>query len=184
MPRHGFVIPADVGLANGIRRSLLSDLENWAPCSLTIRVNTSCQTDEYIAHRIGLIPFRRIGNGDEMTLVQTGGIVCADATKGCAFEAVHPGLPIMDLGDDATLDLVIHFDKQKASVHARYSTCAAVGMHRVDDGRHKITFELHDPLVNASEVMMRAIQSLEARVDDCLLQISHQPDPPPKSRCG
>lgn len=184
MSRHGFVIPADVGLANGIRRSLLSDLENWAPCSLTIRVNTSCKTDEYLAHRIGLIPFRRIGNGDEMILQQTGGIVYADAVKGCAFEAVHPRLPIMDLGDDSTADLVVHFDKKKASVHARYSTCTAVGMQRVDDARHKITFELHDPLANASEVMMRAIQALETRVDDSLLQISRQPDPPPKSRCG
>ena len=85
---------------------------------------------------------------------------------------------------EAVVDLVVHFDKKKASVHARYSTCTAVGMQRVDDARHKITFELHDPLVNASEVMMRAIQALETRVDDSLLQISHQPDPPPKSRCG
>ena len=184
MVRSTFDVPVDIGLANAIRRSLTSDLENWAPSSVTIRENTSCQTDEYIAHRIGLIPFRRVGVGDEMTLLKTGGMAVAGDISGLAFEAVHKGIPLMDLADASKLDLTIHFDKKRACTHARYSTCSAVGMKPLDNNTHRISFELHDEQLNASDVILRAIQCVEERVDRALLQLANQPTTPPRSRCG
>lgn len=181
---HAFDVPGDIGLANALRRTLLSDLEAWAPCSVLFRVNTSCQTDEFLSHRIGLIPFRRVGNGDDMTLKKTGGIVTARDVTGCAFEAVHPEIEIMDLGDSSSLDMTIHFDKRRASSHARYSTCAAVGMRQLSRDNHRITFELHDERMRAADVMLRAIDCLEGRVDRALLQLASQPNPPPRSRSG
>ena len=182
--RHAFTIQGDVGFANAIRRTLIEDLENWAPCKVTFRSNTSCQTDEYIAHRIGLIPFRKAGEGNEMTLRHKGGIVYAHHVTGCAFEPIHCDVPIMDLGDDSVLDITIFFDKRKPSKHARYSTCTAVGMEKLEDQRYRITFEMHDDQLNASKVFALALDNLEARVDDCLQKLGNQPDPPPKSRCG
>lgn len=181
---HTFDVPGDTGLANALRRTLLSDLETWAPYKVTFRANTSCQTDEFLSHRIGLIPFRRVGNGNEMTLKKTGGVVTAGDVTGCAFEAVHGGIQIMDLGDSSSLDITIHFDKRRASTHARYSTCAAVGMRQLSRDNHRISFELHDERLRAAEVMLRAMDCLESRVDRALLQLASQPDPPPRSRCG
>ena len=184
MTSHSFDVSGSTGFANALRRTLISDLENWAPCSVTFRVNTSCQTDEFISHRIGLIPFRKVGNGGDMTLRKTGGVATAGDITGCTFEAVYPQIPIMDLSEHSTLDLTIHFDKQQASRHARYSTCAAVGMKLISHNKHRITFELHDEQTRAKDVMLRAIDCLEQRIDKALLQISNQPDPPPRTRCG
>lgn len=184
MVRHSTVVEADEGLANALRRALLADLEAWAPCELTIVRNTSCHTDEYVAHRIGLVPFRRAGAGDTMALKRKGGVAMASDLAGSAFEAVVPDLPIVDLGRDAEVELTVRFDQQSASKHARYSTCAAVGMQKVGARRHKISFELHDDRARPADVFLRAIRSLEARVDDCLLQLARQPDPPPRSMCG
>lgn len=182
--RHTFVVAADAGLANAIRRTLLADLHAWAPHKLTITANTSHQTDEYIAHRIGLIPFRRIGNGDTLVIRKTGGMVYGRDVVGSSFEPVHPDIPIMDLGSDASLDIVIHFDRNKPRRHTRYSTCVALGMQKVSENSHKITFELHDPQVSAKDVVLRALDAFEERIDDCLLQLAKQPTTPPKSRCG
>ena len=52
-----FEMNGDYSTANAIRRVLVSDVETYAPSEVIIHTNTSCQPDEYIAHRIGLIPF-------------------------------------------------------------------------------------------------------------------------------
>ena len=127
-----FLPESDAGLCNAVRRSLLSDVRAWAPRRVTFRKNTSCQTDEFLAHRIGLIPFRRVGNGDTMNL-QTAGPQSALAADfvGPAFEAVHPDIPIMVLADEnQVLDLTVHFEENTASEHARFCKCAGVGMRR------------------------------------------------------
>ena len=182
--RHTFRVEADAGVCNALRRALLGDLENWAPCKITVRENTSCQTDEYLAHRIGMMPFRRVGNGDTMELKKRGGTAFARDMVGVAFDPVQPDIPIMDLGSDSILDLTVHFDRATPARHARYSTCAAVGMRRRDDGSHDISFELHDDTIDANTVFLRAVEALDARVDDCLVQMGRQPEVPPKSRCG
>jgi len=46
-----------IGLANGIRRILISDIPTMAIDFATIISNTSCLHDNMIAQRIGLIPF-------------------------------------------------------------------------------------------------------------------------------
>lgn len=180
MTRHEFVIPGGVGFCNAVRRVLHSDLEAWAPVEVTFRTNTSCQTDEFLAHRIGLVPFRRVGNGETMEVCMHGPctVFSKDVTGG-AFEATHPNIPIMKLGVEQTLDATIHFDKKSAGTHGRYSYCAAIGMRKVDgDGRHAISFELNDPEINPTTVMEEALSHLEARVDKALLQLSDQENPP------
>ena len=119
-----------------------------------------------------------------MKLRKTGGVALAGDVTGCAFEAIYPDIQIMDLGEDSTLDITIHFDTNKASKHARYSTCAAVGMKHIQRDTYRITFELHDDKLIPRDVLLRAIDCLEKRVDRSLLQISNQPNPPPRSRCG
>lgn len=171
-----FAIPdSDPGLCNAIRRSLLSDVSAWAPKEVDIRCNTSWQTDEYIAQRIGLIPFRRIGNVNHMTLRMRGpGVVRASDLVGPGFEPAHGSIEIITLPtSEQQLDMTVHFDEQKASRHARYSKCCAVGMWK-EGGEHRIRFDTTDaspPL----DALLEAIDALDARAQSALKSLATQP---------
>lgn len=181
--RHEFVLTGGLGFCNAMRRVLSSDIKAWAPYEVHVRTNTSCQTDEYVAHRIGMIPFRKIGNGDHMDLKASGsGTVFADAFIGAGFEPTQSRVPVMQLGPDQSLDLTVRFDERSASQHARYAVCAAIGMRKIDDTSYAITFELNDDTRNARDVMSEALDALDVRVDKALKQLAHQEDPP-KSMC-
>jgi hypothetical protein len=177
-----FVIPGGTGFCNAIRRTLLSDLTAEAPYEVEIRCNTTCQTDEFIAHRIGLVPFRRVGNGDMLELMVDGRSAFASDLRGNCFEACAD-VEIMQMEQGQKLDLVVRFDEQLGSKHARYVMCSAVGMERIDnDGRHRITFETIDDS-DPKVMMRRSLDALETRVNDALLDLSHRDIPPPKTMC-
>ena len=48
----------DLSIANALRRVILSEVPTMAIDLVTIHTNTSCLTDEYLCHRLGLIPLR------------------------------------------------------------------------------------------------------------------------------
>lgn len=179
-----FRIPGGVGFCNSVRRTLLSDLSAWAPKEVVVRCNKSFQTDEYLAHRIGLVPFKRVGNGDTMTLRATGPCV-VDCTHfvGPAFQPVHDDIEIIHLDTGQTIDMTIVFDRQLSSKHARYCPCAAVGMTVPDtNGECAITFESCGA-ESPKELMLSALDAFERRVDRALLALANQPTTPPKSFC-
>jgi len=198
-----FVVSGGVGFCNALRRTLAGDLSMLAPFQLTVRVNSSCHTDELIAHRIGLVPFKRVGHGDTMEIRVTGPCtVRAEDVVGPAFEPVHPSIEIAHLDVGQQLDLTIHFDEQLGSKHARYAPCAAVGMRSlsgrqsadasesalrdigvgVDDDRCRITFEVIDGRM-PEQLMSLALDRLEERIDRALVALGRQPAHPPKSMC-
>ena len=49
----------DVTIANTLRRIMISEVPCMAIELVKIINNTSCLNDEYIAHRLGLIPLRK-----------------------------------------------------------------------------------------------------------------------------
>ena len=182
--RKKHTVKGGVGMANAVRRILISELSTEAPYKVTFRTNTSSETDEFVAHRIGLVPFRRTGNGDTLTLhADTAGTVWSGALTGVAFEAVHTNIALLVLGEGEQLDLDVHFDRRKASAHARYAPCAAVGMKKQDGTTYSVSFELLDRERDDVRIMHEALDVLQAHVDDALRQLASQPDTPPRSRC-
>lgn len=176
-----FRLSGGPGFCNAVRRSLLSDLETEAPCSVRMKVNTSCLTDEFIAHRIGLIPFRRVGNGDTMRLDVTGPCpVTSMHLTGPAFECLVD-VEIARLGKEHRLCIEVTFDKQPASRHARYSPCACVGMSVEDDGC-VIRFRSNDTRT-PKELMMEALDQTDRRLERALRSLATQPSAPPQSHC-
>ena len=154
----------------------------WAPEEVVVQCNTSWQTDEYIAHRIGLVPFRKVGNGTSMRLTVQGPCIAkASDLVGPGFEAVHPDIPILSLPmSDQKLDMTVRFAKHRASKHARYSKCCGVGMSSSHDGHHRISFDTIDgspPL----EALLEAIDAVDERVQNALLALSKQPERIPDS---
>lgn len=177
-----FDVPGGVGFCNALRRTLLHDVRSTAPCRVTMHTNTSCQTDEFLAHRIGLIPFQRVGNGDTMRLRAEGpGAATAAHFTGPAFDAVHPEIEIMQLGAGHALDLTVHFDEQPAGKHARYSMCAGVGM-KVGTDACRLTFSSIDGRP-ARTHLLEALDHLDARTARALRALAAQPETPPKSFC-
>lgn len=175
-----FVLPGGVGFCNAVRRTLLSDVEAWAPCEVTVHENTSCQTDEFLAHRIGMIPFARVGNGEVLELDATGPCTaCARDFTSPGFAPVHEGIELMTLGKDQRLRLTVRLDKQPAHKHARYAACAGVGMRKVDADRCAVSFSVNDgraPL----QVLLEALDHLDARVERALHALAHQPEVAPQ----
>jgi hypothetical protein len=173
-------LPGGVGFCNAVRRSLVSDVKSWAPRHVTIRENTSSYADEYIAHRIGLVPFRCVGNGKTMTLKAQGPkVVYASDVIGPAFESIFNPIEIVHLKHTQAIDLTIHFDRQCGSKHARYASCAAVGLSPAADG-HTLRFDCWgDP----KEQLERALDALDAKIDRALQSLAHQPAEPPRSMC-
>lgn len=177
-----FILKGDVGFCNAVRRTLMSDLESWAPVRVTFRSNTSSFTDEFLAHRIGLIPFRKVGEGDSVELKRRGKkTVQSDEFCGIAFEAYHKNIPVVELCDNQAIDLTVFFDKRRASTHARYAQCVGVGMAKIDNERYKITFDTTG--ADAKELLLRALDALDNRLDDTLRELAHQPATPPRSFC-
>ena len=88
MKKGEYYLDLPVGTVNAVRRALLMDIEAWAPDTVTFTRNSSCQTDEYIAHRIGLIPFVKVGDGDTMEISVKGRTLRASDLTGPAFKIV------------------------------------------------------------------------------------------------
>ena len=181
---HSVVLTGGASFCNAVRRTLISEVSMWAPYEVEMRSNTSCETDEYLAHRIGLIPFRKVGNGDEARLCKKGPcIVRASDVESVDFEVIHPEIEVITLAAGHELDIRIFFNKKNGKEHARYSPCAAVGMKCVDgQGRHKISFETNDKR-GSKETVLEALDILESHIDTVLLSLAKQPDPPPRSMC-
>lgn len=166
---HRFLVPGHVGLCNALRRTLLSDIQTEAPSTARVITNVTCHTDEYLAHRVGLIPFRRVGNGNVMTLRVTGpcDVTTAHLT-GPAFEPIHTSIVILHLDTGHELNMEITFDTQHAGKHARYSPCYAMGMiPAVEDDTHILSFGSNDERA-PEELLKDSLDHVTTRIDGAL----------------
>jgi len=170
-----FLIPGHVGFCNALRRTLLSDIQTEAPSTARVVTNVTCHTDEYLAHRMGLIPFRRVGNGNVMTLHVTGPIDVTTAHfTGPAFEPIHTNIVILQLDHGHELNVEITFDVQPAGRHARYSPCYAVGMiPSITDGddTHILSFGSNDERT-PDRLLNESLDLVTKRIDNALLLLA------------
>ena len=178
--RYEFRLQGGIGFANAVRRSLISDTTSWAPHEIHVRSNTSCQTDEFLAHRIGLIPFRKTSNPttEELKLTAHGPcVVRCDAFRGAGFEPIYPSIHVMELGDGQQLDLSVSFGRGTGRKHARYATVSAVGLSpSPEDGSYVLSFESHPD--DARERVEEALMNLKNRVDAALQSLGSESPPP------
>lgn len=168
-----FLIPGHVGFCNALRRTLLSDIQTEAPATVRVTTNATCHTDEYLAHRVGLIPFRRVGNGSVLSLHATGPTAVTTAHfTGPAFEPMHDNIVILQLDVGHELNMEVTFDTQRAGRHARYSPCYAMGMipSTIQDA-HVLSFGSNDQRT-PDQLLRESLDHVTKRIDNALLSLA------------
>lgn len=175
------VIKGTSGLANAIRRALMNDVVNLAPKSIHILKNTTCQTDEYIAHRVGLIPFHKKASVDaeelSMSLSVKGETAYSDHlvdSEHCRVAPCHR-IPIIKMSAEQELKFTVAFETGSGSVHSRFSHIGPVAFKIVDDSDVEIRFETFGK-ENASEYAHRALLSLASAIDKAVYFMQTQYD--------
>lgn len=156
-----------IEFSNAIRRTVISETTSYAPSEVDIEINTSCQTNEYIAHRIGLIPFCQKGLSDDVTVTlhvkdrsATSDDIVGDAKS-------HKKITIMKMMIGQELKLKVHFKKGNGSIHSRWCPIAACS-HYIDDNDPSLIhfkFEMindTDPI----EVMKNAFLNLNKKLEN------------------
>ena len=95
---------ADVSIANAIRRAMISDVATIAIDLVTVNNNTSVFADEFIVHRLGMIPLQSM-TADTFEFSRE--CVCANHCPNCAveFQMVVANRGEVDTRDATTDDL-------------------------------------------------------------------------------
>lgn len=164
--------------ANSIRRALLMDVSTIAPTRVDITENTSCQTDEYIAHRIGLVPFlfvvegrEFLSNQDFLTVDVSDRTVRVSDLQGESFVCICPDTPIIKLIKGQRFCAQVSFSEGAGACHSRFSPVAAVG-YELNKDTYKFSFESingENPLVH----LRKALQSLKNRLENVKCQVEN-----------
>lgn len=169
-----FDVKTTSGFPNSIRRVLLMDVERWAPHKIIFKKNTSSQTDEHIAHRIGLIPFTPVDIGTDdvtdkkMELCVTGREAMSYDLQGDAFKPVHD-IPIVLLSQSQKLALVVEFARGRARDHVRYAMIGPVSYNVTQTVTH-IGF---DTISNECPIayLLDALIELQTKIREVILFI-------------
>jgi DNA-directed RNA polymerase subunit D len=118
-------IEASESLANAMRRSV-NEIQVLAIDEVEIFKNDSALYDEFLAHRIGLVPLKMETGMNEKTeielkLVKTGpGTVYASDFKG-GVSVVHPTIPLTLLEKDQEIEVIATARLGKGSDHEKYT---------------------------------------------------------------
>jgi DNA-directed RNA polymerase subunit D len=133
-----FDFPKDEGMANVLRRYLLSRVKVFAIDEVTIYSNSSVMFDEYIAHRLGLIPITTPADVMEDEEVQfyldeQGPKLVTSEDLQTERDDVKPAvnIPIVELNEDEELRLEATVRVGMAKTHAKFQ--AAVPFYKVNE---------------------------------------------------
>ena len=94
----------DLSLANGLRRVLLSEIPTMAIDLVEIEDNSSVLTDEFLVHRLGLVPLTT-GSIGVQAYKYTRDCTCSQHCPNCAVELV---LDVRCGPDEGTRDVTSH----------------------------------------------------------------------------
>lgn len=130
----------NIGLANALRRSLLDLTQSYAVDKVMFQVNTTCMPDEYIAHRLGMIPFLHSSSQTftEAFIDVLGRNIVSGDIQGA--DAASENIPIIHMLPNQRLQCKLIFRKSSGIEHSRFCQVAAVGYHVEKDTVH-LSFE-------------------------------------------
>lgn len=121
----------DAAVANAIRRVAISDIRAFAIDKVTFYENSSAMFDEYIAHRIGLVPIitpKSVGEEDQVlfTLDSQGPKVVYSReleSRDKEIKVANGDIPVIKLDEGQRIRLDATAVPGKPSTHTKFQAC-------------------------------------------------------------
>jgi len=149
-----FDFEAPVQEANRLRQILLSEIPCMAVDKVIFSTNTSVATNEYIAHRLGLIPIKvdarkfkdmdtfllhleAKGEEDEKNHITT--VYSSDITGD--YLPVHKTIPIIKLAPNQEIKAIMKVKKGIGAQNAKWQVTSPVGFHKQGQDLYRLTVE-------------------------------------------
>lgn len=151
----------------------MEDVPSVAPSHVCIYKNTSCMNDEYIAHRVGMIPFSASGMVDLSQATASVSSICVSGRNARSKDvsgsvSVAADFLLLVLTEEQSFHADVCFDVASGRKHARY--CSVVSP-RVVGG--ELLFDAHPGRDKEALVLLalkilslsalRAVRSLEEK---------------------
>ena len=151
-----FTLEGPVELANAIRRTAMTEIPTMAIDEVDIYENTSSLFDEFIAHRLGMIPLTTnlktydINSKSEnkkstiLTLEIKGpGIFYTKElkSKDPTVKPVYDTIPIIELSENQAIRLEAKATLGIAKTHAKFQPCLCYYKEKKPDEEYEITIE-------------------------------------------
>jgi len=180
-----FTLKGPTELANAIRRTAMAEIPTMAIDEVDIYENTSSMFDEFIAHRLGLIPLTTdlktydINSKSEnkkttlLTLEAQGpGTVYSKELKpkDDKVKPAYDTIPIIELAEGQTLRLDAKAKLGRGKEHAKFQSCLCYYKEKKPDEEYQITIESygnHAPktiLKKAIEILKNKTEELEKQI--------------------
>jgi|EP00966_Prymnesium_polylepis_P254758 DNA-directed RNA polymerase alpha subunit len=156
----------DVKTANTLRCALLEDIGGWAASSVMFTTNTLCMPDEYIAHRLGMLPFAPSGaevRSTELRLCVSDRDVSTDDLIGDFV--VSPLCKLMSLASGQTLECTVTLHLGYGRDHKKHCMVSGVGYEEVDDGKGvRFRLETIQGTIRPMDHLIHVCDSLRAHI--------------------
>ncbi|MCX8202208.1 MAG: DNA-directed RNA polymerase subunit D [Candidatus Micrarchaeota archaeon] len=157
---------ASVPFANLIRRYAINSVPVFAISEVAIYENNSSFFDEYITHRLGLIPLStpsKAKEGEEVTLMLDAsgpGVIYAESLKSTDknIMPLHPKMPIIKLLDEQNIRMECKAVLAPGKVHARHQP----GMisYEISGDQFKFKIESYGQM-RADEILKKALAKIK-----------------------
>lgn len=168
---------ATIEFANLLRRYAINTVPVFAVDEAAVYENTSSFFDEYIVHRVGLIPLTTPSKakvGDEVTLMldaEGPGTIYAESMK-TTDKNVHPTtpkMPIIKLLEGQRVRLEGKAILANGKKHARYQPgLASYGYDK--EGEFRFVVESYGQM-DAEEILMKALTQIQSNAEDIEKQL-------------
>ena len=173
----------DHSIANAIRRVLIAEIPTWAFATINVEENITPFSDEYISHRVGLIPLNNeLIKGEapqDFTLDVKGpkaGIRKVYSQEIKPKDIVFPGIVIAELKglEDKQEHLKIKMSITRGThqqIDARHSAVSIAAYKQVDETTFEFTVETRG-LLKFSTLMKTAFQVIVGKLELVLESIN------------
>lgn len=116
---------ATTSFANALRVAMSSNVPTPAVERVVIEENTSAFADEFIAHRVGLIPIRGPAAGELAVNAIGPGRVYASQISSDAYTVMRGDVILASLNSGETLRMKMHVKTDTGARHARHNPAVA-----------------------------------------------------------
>lgn len=134
-------------LLNSFRRIMLSDIETYCIDTIIFEKNNTCYPDEFLAHRLGLVPFQvdsatdepismklhKRNNTDKIMTVYSSDFEQKASCRPVSFDKFKKGISICKLSPGQSISFVANLFRGSGREHAKWCPVSTAVFRKVND---------------------------------------------------